>query len=202
MLVVGSGPSLTGIDLPALLAGRGLRAVVAVKAAGFLAPEADVCVAADWRWTRRPLPWDRLAPPLYLAVDDDWDGPLPPGATLLRRWPQEQDPGRLSPDPRALAMGGTSGFAALNFAVLRGARRVVLLGYDYRHDSDGRHHAAPELHVHYRLHDARFWHWWTAPFLAARPALAAAGVTVLNATPGSALAAFPLVDLDAVAPRV
>lgn len=206
VLVIGTGPSLSGVPLPTLLQGRQYRATVTVKAAGYLLPEADACVCADWRWPRRmgPMLRDGLVPPLYLCVDDDWrDAPdaLPPGTTMLRRYHIGDALGVLSPDPRALAFGGSSGFAGLNFAVLRGASRVVLLGFDYAVAGDGLHHADPAMYPWTKPQDARFWEWWVQPFHNVRPRLQALGVEVFNATPGSRLDAFPQVDLDAVCPR-
>jgi hypothetical protein len=94
----------------------------------------------------------------------------------------------------AIGFGGNSGFQAINLAVQFGCAKIVLVGFDM-HDRDG-------LHWHGE-HDgglnnptgkslAR----WRAALDAQAETLRRLGVTVLNASQGSALTAFPKVPLD------
>jgi hypothetical protein len=93
-----------------------------------------------------------------------------------------------------LAWNRSSGGAAINLAVHLGARRIILLGFDMKtgvHTS----HFAPNA-AKPTLKDETFEGWRdTMNHLAS--VLKAIGVTVLNATPGSALKAFPMVDFEA-----
>lgn len=103
----------------------------------------------------------------------------------------------LSEDPAALVTGMNGGFQALNLAVLAGAARIVLLGYDMKLGEGGRtnwhkQHRRGTPRGHYDLFRRAF-----------RPLpkiLDRLGVTVLNATPGSALDVFPMVDLESLLP--
>lgn len=95
-----------------------------------------------------------------------------------------------------IGWGGNSGFAALNLAVQFGARRLVLVGFDMRLDRGMHWHGAhgPELHNPNREVIAR----WRRVIDQAAPTLDALGVTVLNASPISALTAYPKIDFEAV----
>ena len=90
--------------------------------------------------------------------------------------------------------GATSGYAALNVAALKRARRIVLLGYDYGL-IDGRHH----------YHDAYPWHHsandqsmpvWARQFNSAAQACRELGIEVVNASPSSAIDAFPKMSIE------
>lgn len=104
----------------------------------------------------------------------------------------------LTDEPGVLGWGGNGGFHALNLAVQFGARRIILVGYD--------------LHIPGGRRDQVHWHGahgrglnnpapsilakWRATFDAAAPRLKALGVEVLNASPASALTAYPKVSLE------
>lgn len=84
--------------------------------------------------------------------------------------------------------GGNSGYQAINLAYHFGAKRIVLLGFDMHRNNGahwhGDHHAmlsAPDRHID-------LWRQMMVPL--ARD-LREAGVDVVNATPGTALDAFP-----------
>lgn len=197
--VLGGGPSLAGFD-PERLRGR---FVVAVKEAGLtLAPWADVLFWSDPEWG------DRNAGRLHLHIGGDKVCRYDPG----QRWghtpvsdipvieaafaaagvagvahekvlPFSTDPGRVA--------GLCSGGSALTLAAVRyGAREIVLLGFDGR--ANGWWHRHRDL-----AHPERY-----AAFAAAidamAPGLAAMGCRVLNATPGSAITAYPMIHLGDV----
>lgn len=187
--VLGTGPSLRAFDVERL---RG-REAIAINQSAYLA-----------RWAR-----------VLFFTDEGWIGHDPGNQALIETWrglvvtvstaAAEAFPGRVLRVVREEAAGfpaigsGTikaaraSGHLAVALAVAMGAARVVLLGYDMR-QVDGRAH----WHDAYDLeHDAVLdtqraaWAGWGA-------AAAAAGVEIVNATPGSALTEFPIVDLEAV----
>lgn len=100
----------------------------------------------------------------------------------------------MSDNPEALHTGYNSGYQAVNLAVLTGARRIVLAGYDAKPNSDGRRHffgdhpdgtEAPYQHMISAFRNAVKW-------------LDRAGVEVMNASPDSALVMFKKVGLQDV----
>jgi hypothetical protein len=95
--------------------------------------------------------------------------------------------------------GGNSGFQAINLAVLMGARRIVLTGYDMKPGADGRKH----------WHDAGahvggwpVWRRWIDNLATIRPSIEGAGlnVEIFNATRETAIpeSIFPRVNLESV----
>jgi hypothetical protein len=101
----------------------------------------------------------------------------------------------LSLDPQALATGQNGGYQAINFAVLAGARRIVLLGYDGRFGADGRGHWFGEHPQPYATRQQEL-EMYVKNFRGLPQPLADAGVEVLNASPGTAIDAFRKVTLD------
>lgn len=93
--------------------------------------------------------------------------------------------------------GGNSGFQALNLAVQFGAKRIILFGFDMN-DRSGVHwygrNAWPLAnnpnHDNFRR--------WIAAFEGAAPVLEALGVEVINASPNSAIKAFPRRSIEAL----
>lgn len=185
VVIVGGGPSLNGFDMERL---RGRFHVLAVKATIFDIPWCDAGFGLECadlaRW------WDRLtklSTPNYWAIPDNWFFRRPlrpsPGMTFLRRRAGTE----LSRNTGAITSGGSSGFGALNLAVLKGARKIVLLGYDYR--PTGHHN---DRHYPGRIETpAAKWTEWAGNFDRAAMALKADGVEVLNASPESMITAFP-----------
>jgi hypothetical protein len=87
--------------------------------------------------------------------------------------------------------GWNSGFAAVNFTLHRGARRVLLVGFDMRKVNGqghffGQHPLPLRNTVNYGKYVREF------ELAAAKPY---PGAEILNCTPGSALTCFPYVDL-------
>ena len=96
-------------------------------------------------------------------------------------------------DPRGLRTGRNSGYQAINLAVHLGAARIVLLGYDMKPAANGKirwfgNHSyggpVPQFDQFLRF----------MPMLV--EPLRARGVTVINATPDSAIACFRRAPLD------
>ena len=128
---------------------------------------------------------------LYLVLGSRWMEVLQtiPGATYLY---SSHDEG-LSLYTDTVRHGCTSGYCALNIAVLKHARRIVLLGFDYG-VSGNKHH----------YHDEYWWHrpmdqnWpaWAKRFSAAAITCQALNVDVVNASPDSAITAFKTMELQ------
>jgi len=186
VFVIGGGPSLRGHDLEGL---RSKGHVLSVNAAAFQV-DSDALFSRDNLFAKRyrtEIALQAKEREVYLAMDaSPEDGPIP-GATYLRRDHNQI----VSLDPEAVADGKHSGFGAISLAILKGARRIVLLGYDLNPPS-----------VRQRSH----WHDTYAPAevefgFVHYPTWARAvdqiaehlpdGVEVVNANPQSAVRAFP-----------
>jgi len=179
--ILASGPSLVADDVARVIA-AGLP-IIAIKEAQRLAPAADVLYACDARWWRHFGPSLTGFAGLRYALEET------PYAQTLRNGGYTG----LDLDPTALRTGKNSGYQAVNLAVHVGAAKIILLGFDMQPGKTGDHffgqHRYPgSVPPAYR--DFR------EMFATIVEPLRAADVEVLNATPGSALEAFPIVSLE------
>jgi hypothetical protein len=182
VVCIAAGPSLTAADVDYC---RGRARVIAVNKSVILAPWADAFFAADgrlWAWEA-----DRLArfPGLTFALELTAASKAA-GCTLLKNagiW-------GLSLEPDRICNGRNSGYGAVNLAVLLGAVRIVLLGYDLQAGPDGRTHWHGD-HPHGAGPTELIFRAWRGAFKSLVDPLAAAGVTVINCTRETALDAFP-----------
>ena len=208
-VILAGGPSLTHEQVALV---RGAREgstvrVLAVNDAYLLAPWADVQYAADSQWHA----WMQKGvakPVLGLTAEDvrhrwasfagqkcsiESSGRIEDDAVhLLRNKTFPNHSLGLSLDPRALVTGRNSGFQALNLAILAGAKLVILLGFDGQRSAEGKDHfhgghPQPTPPAAYPL--------YRQAMSAAENAIKAAGVMVLNCSPGSAIDSFPKVAL-------
>ena len=150
-----------------------------------LVPWATAMYAGDREW------WDRYGAECTFP-GERWT--RDPHATLryrLKRVVGGNGAG-LCTCPGRVHLGGNSGYQAVNLAFHFGAREIVLLGFDMHRQNGGHWHgehegmlSAPERHLPV----------WRRAFDALAHDLAARGVRVTNATPGSALQCFPRGDL-------
>lgn len=105
----------------------------------------------------------------------------------------------LSAQRNGLTTGQNGGHQAINLAVLLGVRRILLLGFDMKPAADGRlhwfgeHPVATQPHVFSAM---------LQNFPSMLAPLRAAGVEVVNCTPGSALRCFPQRPLEDELARV
>lgn len=216
--ILAGGPSLTAQAFEAVRLARETDALrsIAVNDSYLLAPWADLHYAADAKWHA----WHREGvpkPALGLTAEDvraRWaayggercsiepakDYPEPKESALeadervhlLRNVHHPYRGAGLSRDPGFLVTGWNSGFQALNLAILAGAARVLLLGFDACHTPDGRSHWHGG---HPKASSGDFGPFLRA-FSAAEAAIAEAGVEVLNCSPVSRIESFPKVSLD------
>lgn len=156
-----------------------------------LAPWADLLYACDHGW------WERYAPafggmkvtqdPRVASIRDD-----------VHRVPCDPDGTGLSRDPHRIHGGGNGGYQAVNLAVLLGAARIILLGFDMSAGPDGRRHAYPDHQPGLNNPDeSNFMNWRTA-FAALARDLRAAGIPVVNCSTRTALDCFPRGTLETV----
>lgn len=192
IVCVASGPTLTVDDLAQV---RGRAPVVAVNDAIRIAPWADVLYSSDRGWWTF---YDGMPGFTGLKVGIGWKVG---DASPIGRRPSIQVLAHTGTDgleraPTGLRTGGHSGYAAINLAVHLGARRIVLLGYTGgpvrgRTHFFGRHPGGlPESTTENYATFRRAYLTLVAP-------LAAAGVTVVNATPETGITAFPCAPIAA-----
>jgi hypothetical protein len=93
-------------------------------------------------------------------------------------------------EPATIGSGGNSGFQALNIAVQFGARRILLVGFDL--------HGAKGLHWYGKNtwrnannpYDGNFMR-WRRGFASVGADVVKLGISVVNASPDSAMTVFP-----------
>ncbi len=185
IVCLGTGPSLIQTDVDWC---RGKATVIAINNAWELAPWADVLYAADEKWWRRFAGVPTFRGLKYSIM------PKQNQQSTLQEFADIQILGNtggfgLELEPSGLRTGANSGYQAIGLARHLGASRIVLLGYDM-HDRHGEHFFGR----HPDSHGPNF-----ALCLAAFPTLVeplkAAGVSIVNCTPGSALTCFPMAPL-------
>lgn len=207
---IASGPSLTRTQVDAVPPDWRVIAIndnyLLPPDRAELNPRVDLLYACDGAW------WlGQAAQPRYRRSLAAWDRRKVTfgcneavGAGLVTHWLEDGgwNPAAglvgLDDRPTHLRHGQNSGYQAIHLAVHLGAARIVLLGYDAREGPNGREHwfgrhvgpdgrdrpTAPQI---IRAWAGNF-DWLVEP-------LARRGVEVLNASPSSAIRAFPRVDL-------
>jgi hypothetical protein len=160
-----------------------------------IAPWADVCYFADSEWWH----WHKDKPEFVAFAGEkcsiqNTGANVEDGAVHLLRNKNFPSHGTgLSTDPEYLVTGGNSGWQAINVAVLAGARTVILLGYDAREPV-----AWQKTHwfgEHPKVAPVAVFAEYRKSMRAGAAAVKAAGVRVVNCSPGSAIEAFERMDL-------
>lgn len=193
VFVTGGGPSLKSIDPWCL---RNARIIACNNAGIDLFPWADVLLWSDPRW----LEWNVERLHLHhgplkvrrgrMGADSGFD------IKVMRR--DIEPPLSVKPDTLA---GYDTGAGGINLAYLMGARDIILLGFDMNDPSperwrDGNYHSDHRIPPPQGQRAEHF----IPSHERMAAALAERGVRVRNATPGSALKAYEVVDLADVLP--
>jgi hypothetical protein len=187
IFLVGGGPSVAGQNIELL---RG-RKVIAVNSSFVTVPFADVLFFGDGRWwnlNRGAVLRDFKGEIVTVASESMGDKEAASRLCLLKKSLEWSD------DPQTAFVRRTSVTGAINFGYHRGARKFVLLGIDGGPINGKTHHHDP--------------HPWAQPvnwpveqlkdFTAMADALKTRGVEIVNASPGSAVKLWPIVDLDQI----
>ena len=184
--ILGGGPSLLSVDLESPVL-RGAR-VIAVNCAYLDAMWADAMIFGDCRWYKEH--GQRLLDFAGLKVTTCVTWEREPGIRVLHK---ELTPNGISEDPGTLRWNLNTGACAMNLAYHLGVSEIVLLGFDMHPGEDGRanyHDRYGKIAQRARSPYGRF----LRPFPTIKDDLDRLGVRVLNATPGSALTLWPIVD--------
>lgn len=186
--IVGGGPSLSRVDLTKIHRKR----IIGCNSAFTLGDWVDVCWSVDGRF----IDWnvERLAqfPGLKLSCCDRLK--VPPGIRLVARSRKLQG---IETDPAQISWNKNCGGSAINLAYHFGVKRIFLIGFDMQVSADGMHNwhkfhkSAPRSDV------------YVSRFIPAMEQIAKdaarLGLEIYNATPGSALTCFPLVNYEEAA---
>lgn len=180
-ILIASGPSLTQADVDFC---RGKGKVYVINNSYKLAPWADVLYSCDYKWWEQHKgatefkgerwAYDPQCAEFGCNIIGHYDGPEP-----------------FSPQPGFIKTGNNSGFQALNLAVLQGAARVILLGYDMGYTDPN--------HTHFfgnhpsGLQDYPDFSLWIKYFNEAAPYIP---VPVINCTRRTALQCFETRSLE------
>lgn len=186
--ILASGPSLESESLDAL---HGLP-VIAINDSWRKYPDAEILYACDppwWkhhggvpefageRWSqhRGPVSWPAEAAAMGISVI--CSAPLP----------------GISTDPAVIHTGSNSGFQALNLAILGGAKRILLLGYDMQATGGkahwfGNHPGSLNRSSPYDV--------FRKAFCDAADQIAKLGIEVVNCSSETSLTCFPRVALS------
>ena len=187
VVCLGGGPSLTQEQVDTC---RGRARVIAINDCYLLAPWADLHYHCDKRWFgwHENRPEFRAFKGIKVTLDEQ----------VLKDHPEirgVKNTGKdgLETKPTGVRTGRNSGYQAINLAVHLGAARIVLLGYDMRFDGKKSHwHGGHPVEIQKTV----FPNSMLPCFSSLVKPLKELGVEVLNATPGSALTVFPMVELE------
>lgn len=186
--IIGGGPSLKDFDLSLLKKKRTIGVNNAYKLADWI----DVCWFGDSTW------YDD-----HHEALDEWPGlkihccnrhENRPGTKRLLRG----QPLGIDPRPTHVAWNNNSGSSAINLAVHLGAKRIILLGFDMKFGEYGQNNWHND---HPKPRDPKNWDPYPKflqPFPIIKQDAEKMGITILNATPGSALDIFPMVKIEDV----
>lgn len=188
--ILASGPSLASEELSLL---HGLP-VIAINDSWRKYPDAEILYACDPPWWKH-----HSGVPAFMG--ERWSQHK--GAAT---WPAEAaamhinvirsaSQAGISTDPSLIHTGANSGFQALNLAILAGASRVLLLGYDMQETGGrthwfGDHPAGLKRTSPYAL--------FRKSFEDAADQIASLGVEVINCSRETSLTCFPRVALSEV----
>jgi hypothetical protein len=185
--IICGGPSVAAQNL-ALLAGA---KVIVINSSLFSYPQADILYFGDRRWWLQHRDAVAAFEGRAVTVADEVQDPR-----ILRM--KKSPPPGLSQQSDTLMQRRTSATAAINLAVHLGANPIVTLGLDGK-ATDGRHwHHAPHI---WPPKADRFETWMQDLATLADP-LRLRGIELLNASPGSAVPFWPVVDLAEVMTQI
>mgnify|MGYP000850353151 FL=1 len=205
VVCIASGPSLTRQICEKIQVTRdaGRCKAIVVNSSCRLAPWADVLYFTDNGWYEQRRELVANWPGLVVSMSRLAKRELPAKVKRVKgcgdpSWPPRLPgmPKRLGfPEPGGpyLHQGRNSGNTAVSLAIAMGAARVLMVGYDCQIVGGREHH-----HDEYKgprdttIYDLEFRH----AFNGWNEAALNSGVTILNCTPGSAIAEFPFADLD------
>lgn len=205
--LIGGGPSVTRDDIEYLHDAHrgGLINCIAINASYLWAPWADLCYFADakfWRWHRDgiDIPKLDLKAPEVKQLFAEFNGQkcsIHHGEKIIddlnvhilknARGRGNHGTG-ISLDSKSIVTGRHSGYQALNIAILAGASKVLLLGFDGKMAGDGQTH----FHGGHPVKEpTNIYKMYSESFSPIENDLIRLDVEVVNCSSDSAINAFP-----------
>lgn len=187
-----SGPSLTQAIVDKV---RGRPAIV-VNSSCMLARWADVLFFTDSSWYEQRREIVANWPGMVVSMSKTAKIELPDKVKRVKGEGDPAFPFEAFPPAGAsvIRQGRSSGHTAVSLAIAMGANAIVLVGYDMRPIAGREHH-----HSEYTgPRDLDIYREFAGGFSGWKAASLKRGVEIVNATPGSAIPEFPMVDLDEV----
>ena len=193
-VILGSGPSFTLKQNQQIAIARNrpsspLR-VIAVNNAVFGAWWADWLHACDNTWWHTYIQSVHTFPGIKTTLAHDVPEPWVTG------YLQNTGPDGFDPDPSCCRTGANGVYQAMCIAIHSGVRRIILIGVDMKEGPRGEKHwfgDHPGLAGAAKVDYAKT---MIPKFAGLLPTLEARGIEVVNATPGTALHTFPLMELE------
>lgn len=210
-VLIGGGPSLTPAQVAIVKASHeaGRIRCGAVNDAYLWADFADVSYFADSHW------WADhdagIAKPMLgltaeevrarfasfrgekCSIESSGANITDPGVHILRNKHFPSMGQGLSTDPRYIVTGWNSAHQLNNVLILAGIKTIILLGIDGRPDKDGKTHWSGG---HRRPTPEAAYEQYRRGWSAAEREIAAAGVRIINASPGSGIDSFEKMPLE------
>ena len=182
VVCIGGGPSLTQADVEYC---RDRARVIAVNDAYKLAPWADVFYFCDLMWFHwHKEAFTKLGGLKVTLENNQLHGH---GLKCIRNRGQT---GLWLDPPDGVATGCNSGYQVINLAVLFGARRILLLGYDMKADASGKTHWFGD-HAQRPSNAENYARYMLPHFPKLHEECLKAGVNVINCTRETAIECFP-----------
>lgn len=190
--IVGGGPSLKPYSQKLwLLYQKGI--ILAVNDSHYHCYFPDAIFSLDQTWLEKNLDCiPDFGGPVFVAADDGNPRVECSNLTYLYRKYRAglSDKSFLSEDPGVITNGMNSGYGALNFAYLKGAKLIYLLGFDFK-DLAGQTHFHGGYAWHNRVNSNQLYPHWAKAFEDTILQLKAHNVQVFNCSPDSLLTVFP-----------
>lgn len=192
-VILAGGPSLSLKQIRAIAMARMREAspfrVIAVNDAIYPAWFADWHHACDREWWYHHIQTVHQFPGIKTTLADDVPEPWVTG------YLENSGCEGFDPDPSRCRTGANSAYQAMHISIHAGVRKIILVGVDMKASGADHHWFGDHPKVITPL-NADYQHTMVPHFETLKPALAERGIEVVNASPGSALAAFPLVNLE------
>jgi hypothetical protein len=181
--VIGGGPSV--LNQPTHLL-RDSSRIIVINSSYMAFPHAAFIVFADMRWWCHHIKHLKDFKGKIVSCSASASGP---NLVIMTR----KTTLGLADDPGTLMVKNTTLTAAINLAVHLGVAKIVLLGIDQNHAADGKtHHHAP----HPWPNMANSFKRQQSDLPRVAEDLKTKGIECVNASPGSALALWPIVNLQ------
>jgi hypothetical protein len=184
VVVVASGPSRTQVESDIVIEARErqwVRVVVVNREWSFV-PNADVLYAADWTWWNEHIGAVRAAG----FAGELWTQAEPAARKFGLSMVLSRGRPGLTASECLIHFGGNSGYQAVNLAYLFGARRIALVGFDFKRVDERAHHWGNYSGRLDRTPKGDFSSWINRFAVLAKDARER-GVDLVNCSPNSAL---------------